>query len=198
MTEKECENSSKAYETVARHIEYPPPKMSKTLKFTEKKKLTQEISTSVPYKHRRWHPFGASDGALTSPPRDLVQRYKEEAERRAAIAAEKKYDSLPENIVNLRDLADGTWLYKSQKARALKRKELFAEIKKKRTPKERKVIRDITNIWFNLFLNIYITNIKITIIYIKINIYFFTYQYHIADRTLCRSRNSKIHRRTIS
>lgn len=143
---KEYEVSSKVNETATRCIKYPSPKMSETLQFTKKQKFTkkqlmQEVSTAISHKHRRWHPFSASGGALTSPPRDLVERHKEEVERRAAIAAEKKRDHLPENIVNLKDLADGTWLSKSQKAKALERKELFAQVKKEKMIKDREVIK---------------------------------------------------------
>ncbi|KMQ95743.1 dynein heavy chain axonemal [Lasius niger] len=74
-------------------------------------------------KPARWYPLSA-DKVLAAPPRILIERHNKEIQRRAA-AAEKKRDSLPENIVSLRDLADGTWLRKkSRKARDLKRKEL--------------------------------------------------------------------------
>lgn len=126
--------------------------MSDILQFTKKQKLIQEVSRAVSYKDRQCHPLGGKDGALTSPPRILVEQHKEEAERRVIIAAEKKRDHLPENIVNLRDLADGTWLSKNQKARALKRKELLIQAKKKKT-KDREVIRDVKNTRYNLFLD---------------------------------------------
>ncbi|XP_025152566.1 dynein heavy chain 3, axonemal [Harpegnathos saltator] len=146
MTEKKkYGTSTKVNETVVKYTEYSSLKMAKTLletQLTKEQNLLQEVSTTIaPCKYQRWNPFGTSDGALTNPPRELVERQKEEAERRAIIAAKKKRDSLPENIVNLKDLANGTWLKKSQKARALKRKELSAQIKKKRITTDRKIVR---------------------------------------------------------
>lgn len=64
------------------------------------------------------------DEVLAAPPRILIERHNEEVQRRVA-ATEKKRTSLPENIVSLRDLADGTWLRKKRhKAKALKKREL--------------------------------------------------------------------------
>lgn len=75
-------------------------------------------------KPAQWYPLSA-DKVLATPPRILIERHNKEVQRRVVAAAEKKRDSLPENIVSLRDLADGTWLRKkSRKGRALKRKEL--------------------------------------------------------------------------
>lgn len=95
-------------------------------------------------KPTRWHPFGA-DGALVSPPRILVERHNEELKRRIAATDEKKRDSLPENIVSLRDLADDTWLRKkSRKAIILMKKEL--SIHKERITKQksdREVTKDV-------------------------------------------------------
>lgn len=88
----------------------------------------------------RWHPFGV-DGKLVSPPRVFVERHNEEVQRRAI--AERKRDALPENIVSLRDLADGTWLHrkKSRKAKILKKREL--SVQKGRITK-RKLEREVT------------------------------------------------------
>ncbi|EZA46954.1 Dynein heavy chain 3, axonemal [Ooceraea biroi] len=90
----------------------------------------------------RWHPFGV-DGKLVNPPRVFIELHNEEVKRKAAVAAEKKRDALPENIVSLRDLADGTWLRKkSRKAKILKKREL--SIQKGRITK-RKSEREIIN-----------------------------------------------------
>lgn len=93
-------------------------------------------------KPTRWHLFG-TDGVLTNLPRVFIERHNEEVERR--IATEKRRDSLPENIVSLRDLADDTWLRKkSRKAKILMKKEL--SIRKGRIIKrklDREVTRDI-------------------------------------------------------
>jgi len=99
-----------------------------------------------------WHPFGI-DGTLVDPPRIFIERHNEEVKRRAA---EKEYGALP-NIVNLRDLADGTWLRKkSRKAKIQKKRELA--IQKGRITKrklEREVMKNIVNTWYNpLFRNI--------------------------------------------
>lgn len=84
------------------------------------------------------HPFGIDNGALVDPPRVLVERHNEEVKRKAAIAAAKIHDALPDNIVNLKDLADDTWLQKkSLKAKALKRKELSVQSKKGKITKRR-------------------------------------------------------------
>lgn len=93
-------------------------------------------------KPARWHPFGA-DGVLVSPPRGFIERHNEEVKRRTAAMAEKKRDSLPENIVSLKDLADDTWLRKKgRKARILMKKEL--SVRKERITKlDREVTRDI-------------------------------------------------------
>ncbi|KAG5305945.1 DYH3 protein, partial [Pseudoatta argentina] len=92
----------------------------------------------------RWHPFGI-DGMLVSPPRIFIERHNEEVKRRAAALAEKECDTLPKNIVNLRDLMDDTWLRKKhQKARILKEKELSIhrrKITKQRL--DRKMVRYI-------------------------------------------------------
>lgn len=97
-------------------------------------------STKCVMKPGLWHPFGA-DGVLTSPPRIFIEQHNEEVKRRAAAIAEKERDSLPENIVNLKDLVDSTWLRKkSEKTKALKRKELEKVRTTKRKP-DREVIR---------------------------------------------------------
>ncbi|KYN33583.1 Dynein heavy chain 3, axonemal [Trachymyrmex septentrionalis] len=90
----------------------------------------------------RWHPFGI-DGMLVSPPRIFIERHNEEVKRRAAALAKK--DTLPENIVNLRDLLDDTWLRKKhQKARILKEKELSIHRRKITKRKlDRKMVRYI-------------------------------------------------------
>lgn len=102
------------------------------------------ILTKRKIKPAQWYPLSA-DKILATPPRILIERHNKEVQQRVAAAAEKKCDSLPENIVSLKDLADGTWLQKkSRKARALKRKELY--IHKGRTMKkklDREVIRNI-------------------------------------------------------
>lgn len=75
-------------------------------------------------KPARWHPFGA-DGILKNPPRVFIEQYNKELEQKIAVAAEKRHDSLPENIVSLRDLVDDTWLRKKrQKTKILKKEEL--------------------------------------------------------------------------
>ncbi|XP_011870087.1 PREDICTED: uncharacterized protein LOC105563255 [Vollenhovia emeryi] len=102
------------------------------------------ILTKRGVKPARWHPFGA-DGVLAGPPHAFVERHNEEIKRRKAATAEKRRDSLPENIVSLRDLADDTWLQKkSRKARVLMKKELSAR-KKRITKREsdREVTRGI-------------------------------------------------------
>lgn len=82
--------------------------------------------------------FTVDDGMLAGPPRFLVERHNEEAERKAAVTAEKKRDGLPENIVNLKDLADSTWLReKNLKKRALRWKELSIRDKKGRITKKK-------------------------------------------------------------
>lgn len=93
-------------------------------------------------KPARWHPF--ADGALVNPPRNLVERHNEELKRRIAAMEEKKRDSLPENIVSLKDLADDTWLRKkSRKARILMKKELSIRKEKITTQKpDREVMRN--------------------------------------------------------
>lgn len=93
-------------------------------------------------KPARWHPFG-TDGVLVSPPRIFIERHNEEVKRRTAATAEKKRDSLPENIVSLRDLADDTWLQKkSQKARILMKKELSIR-KGRRQKSKQEVPKDV-------------------------------------------------------
>ncbi|GAB1862505.1 Dynein heavy chain 3, axonemal [Camponotus japonicus] len=93
------------------------------------------ILTKRKIKPAQWYPLSA-DKILATPPRILIERHNKEVQQRVAAAAEKKCDSLPENIVSLKDLADGTWLQKkSRKARALKRKELY--IHKGRTMKKK-------------------------------------------------------------
>ncbi|XP_067212743.1 uncharacterized protein [Linepithema humile] len=95
----------------------------------------------------QWRPFGA-DGVLTNPPRVFIEQHNEEVKRRAAAMAEKERDSLPENIVSLKDLADSTWLRKkNEKAKALKRKELEKVRATKRKP-DREVIRNKCNLFF--------------------------------------------------
>ncbi|XP_036144889.1 uncharacterized protein LOC118646328 [Monomorium pharaonis] len=92
-------------------------------------------------KPARWHPFG-TDGVLASPPHILVERHNEELKRKIAVTEEKKRDSLPENIVSLRDLADDTWLRKkSRKTKILMKKELTM-CKKKIT--KQKLDREVT------------------------------------------------------
>lgn len=95
-------------------------------------------------KPARWHPFG-TEGVLASPPRVFVERHNEEVKRKTAAMAEKRRDSLPENIVSLKDLADDTWLRKkSRKARILMKKELSVRegrITKRKS--DREVTRDI-------------------------------------------------------
>lgn len=99
------------------------------------------ILTKRDVKPARWHPFG-TDGVLVNPPRVFIERHNEEVKRR--IAAEKKRDSLPENIVSLKDLADDIWLRKrSRKARALMKKELFVRKEKMKRKLDRKVMKDI-------------------------------------------------------
>lgn len=72
----------------------------------------------------QWYPL-STDKMLAAPPFILIERYNKEVQQKTVATTEKKHDSLPENIVSLRDLADGTWLRKkSRKRRALKRKEL--------------------------------------------------------------------------
>lgn len=73
-------------------------------------------------KPAQWHPFG-DDSILKDPPRVFIEQYNKEVERRMAAAAEKRRDSLPENIVSLKDLVDDTWLRKKrQKTKMLKKK----------------------------------------------------------------------------
>jgi len=92
-------------------------------------------------KSGQWQPFG-TDGVLIYPPRIFIEQRNEEIKRRAAAMAEKERDSLPENIVSLKDLADSTWLRKkSEKAKALKRKEL-EKIRATKRKADREVIRN--------------------------------------------------------
>lgn len=99
-------------------------------------------------KPRLWYPLSA-DKMLETPPRNLIERHNKEVQRRAAAAVEKKRDSLPENIVSLKDLADGTWLQKkSRKAKVLKRKELFTH--KGRIMKRKLDGKVIRNVYFFL------------------------------------------------
>lgn len=102
------------------------------------------ILTKSKIKPAQWYPLSA-DKILTTPPRILIERHNKEVQRRVAAAVEKKRDSLPENIVNLKDLADGTWLQKKSQARVLKRKKL--PIHKGRIMK-RKLDREVRNIFF--------------------------------------------------
>lgn len=96
-------------------------------------------------KPARWHPFG-TDGVLVSPPRVFIEQHNEEIKRR--IAAERKRDALPENIVSLKDLADDMWLRKRRrKARALMTKEL--SVRKGKIIK-RKLDREVTR---DIFIN---------------------------------------------
>lgn len=94
-------------------------------------------------KPTRWHPFGA-DGILTNPPRAFIEQHNEEVNRKIAAMAEKKRDSLPENIVSLRNLADDTWLQKKRRNARILKKEL--SIRKGRITKrksDREVMRDV-------------------------------------------------------
>lgn len=94
-------------------------------------------------KPTRWHPFG-TDGVLTSPPRAFIERHNEEVNRKIAAMAEKRRDSLPENIVSLRDLVDDTWLQKKRRNVRILKKEL--SIRKGRISKrksDREVMRDV-------------------------------------------------------
>lgn len=82
------------------------------------------IVTKREVKPARWYPLSA-DKVPATPPRTLIEQHNKEVQRKTAAATEKKRGSLPENIISLRDLADGTWLRKkSRKAKALKKKEL--------------------------------------------------------------------------
>lgn len=101
------------------------------------------ILTKRGVKPARWHPFGA-DGVLANPPRFFIERHNEEVKRKFAAMAEKRRDSLPENIVSLRDLADDTWLRKkSLNARILMKKELSIRKRKIKRKPDRKVTRDL-------------------------------------------------------
>lgn len=162
MAEKKKIRLSKVNVTVAGHTDYPSTGVPGTLSFAKEQKLIKEsidsLIKTIPYKHcvkptdddvstfaltkrdmEQWHPLDA-DGVLRNPPRVLIEQHNEEVKRRAAAAAEKERDSLPENIVSLKELVDSTWLRKkSEKAKALKRKELE---KVRATKRKLEVIRN--------------------------------------------------------
>lgn len=88
------------------------------------------------------HPISV-DGILANPSRVFIERYNEEVKQRVIAASERKLDSLPKNIVSLKDLMEGTW-EESEEAKALKKKELTVD--KSKITKKTKVTKDVANI----------------------------------------------------
>lgn len=129
--------------------------------FTPDIHVYRRILTKRGIKPARWHPFGA-DGVLVNPPRFFIERYNEEVKRKFAAKAEKRRDSLPENIVSLRDLADDTWLRKKRNARILMKKELSIRKRRIKRKPDRKVTRDVF--------------IKLTVLRLKKDLNFFLFE----------------------
>lgn len=149
---KEGETSSQINVPVAKHVDHSSPEVLGTFIKKQRLIQEHSWTKTVPYKHwhiyakpsesigsiyapdvyplrtgtltkrvvkSQSHLFTVDDG----PPRILVERHNEETKRKAAIAAEKKRDDLPENVVNLKDLANST--------KALRWKELSIRRKKR-------------------------------------------------------------------
>ncbi|XP_015175416.1 PREDICTED: dynein heavy chain 3, axonemal [Polistes dominula] len=84
-------------------------------------------------------PFGV-ENKLRMPPREYIEFYKEEKRRKRVGKDEEEQHFLSDNIINLKDLADGTWLHKKAKKEAnqnIQNKELLM---KKRKDKLKKIM----------------------------------------------------------
>lgn len=67
-----------------------------------------------------WHPFGP-DGKLKYPPIECVRAHHEEISKIDSRKS-KRLKVVPDNVINLKDLADGTWARrKAEKLRAQSR-----------------------------------------------------------------------------
>ncbi|KAI4500182.1 hypothetical protein M0802_004599 [Mischocyttarus mexicanus] len=95
-------------------------------------------------------PFGIKN-KLRMPPREYVEFYKEEIRRKRAEKDDEEEEEgrniLPDNIINLKDLADGTWSHKKAEKEAnrdIRNKELLNKRRKdklKRKISEEEIMR---------------------------------------------------------
>lgn len=107
--------------------------------------------------------FGV-ENKLRMPPREYVELHKEERQRKITRKFKQEQNILPENIVNLKDLADGTWSRRKAEKKAnqdIKNKELLKEQKKDKLKKnilKKKVCTILRNCLIMLFNIIYNNN----------------------------------------
>ncbi|KAK2580549.1 hypothetical protein KPH14_007682 [Odynerus spinipes] len=77
---------------------------------------------------------------LTMPPREYVESYQEERHRKIARKSGQRQGVLPDNIINLKDLADGTWSRKKAEKEVDQNIENKEQLRKRRGDKSKRWI----------------------------------------------------------